>query len=288
MLSVQWIILSVLLRIIIYLALAAVIFPVFLFFIYVHPHRYVTDVSPSDYGMKYEEITLLTSDGVRLSGWFIPNENSAAAIIVCHGYPADKGDVLILGKFLRPHYNLLFFDFRAMGRSQGWMTTFGYRETRDFNTAVDFLKKRGISRIGAFGFSMGGAVAMMANNPDVAAIVSESSFADLDSMIHVVFQNFGPLRVPFVFVTKFLAGILLHLPVEEVSPANAIANTKAAVFIIHSELDSQIPDEHAFRLHSAKPESQIWVVPDTDHGGTYSGREAEYESRILKFFSRHL
>ena len=64
------------------------------FLLYTHPKRYITPITPRDLGLEYEDISLQTTDSVTLSGWFIPNRGSQSAIIVCHGYPADKGDLL--------------------------------------------------------------------------------------------------------------------------------------------------------------------------------------------------
>jgi len=40
-----------------------------------------------------------------------------------HGYPMDKGNIFGMVSFLAKKYNLLLFDFRAMGKSEGFFTT---------------------------------------------------------------------------------------------------------------------------------------------------------------------
>ena len=60
------------------------------------------------------------ADGVDLDAWFIPHRTSRRTVIVCHGYPMDKSDVLGLTAFLARDFSLLYFDFRATGRSGGW------------------------------------------------------------------------------------------------------------------------------------------------------------------------
>ncbi len=39
--------------------------------------------------MKYEDVALTTSDGLRLSGWYIPSQNGAAVILL-HGYGTNR------------------------------------------------------------------------------------------------------------------------------------------------------------------------------------------------------
>ena len=59
-----------------------------------------------------------------------------------------------------------------MGKSGGRSSTIGHNEKIDFITAVDYLKTRGFDKIGAFGFSLGGAVIIMTNSPEIKAAVS--------------------------------------------------------------------------------------------------------------------
>ena len=153
--------LPILLRLIIYPSALCLVFSAVMFYLYAHPKRYV---SPSNLGRvagAAENIRLTASDGVELDGWFIPNTKSDKALIICHGYPMDKGNVLGFTSFLAKDFNLLLFDFRAMGKSGGYFSTGGWRETKDVTAAVNFLKAKGFAHIGAFGFSMGAILACM-------------------------------------------------------------------------------------------------------------------------------
>lgn len=71
--------------------------------------------------------------------------------------------------------NVLLFDLRAHGRSEGKIISFGYLERQDVLGAVGFLHSRGIRRIGLLGFSLGGIVAMLsaAVCNDIAAVVTD-------------------------------------------------------------------------------------------------------------------
>lgn len=125
-------VLKVSLRFVTYVLAAYLLLSLYFFYVYIRPVRFISKFLPKDLGLAYEDVTLLTKDGVKLAAWLIPQKNSNKAIVVCHGYPADKGNVLDLAAFLAPHYNLLFFDFRAMGRSQGRFTTGGWKRERIF------------------------------------------------------------------------------------------------------------------------------------------------------------
>lgn len=76
------------------------------FYISVCPRRFISGINPSNFGLKYEEVNFRTRDGLILKGWFIPKEGKKTTIIVCHGYPFDKGNILSSSLFLHKEYNL--------------------------------------------------------------------------------------------------------------------------------------------------------------------------------------
>ncbi|MFC2149741.1 alpha/beta hydrolase [Candidatus Auribacterota bacterium] len=261
----------------------------FMFFTSIRPPRFVSPWTPEDFMMKFEDVTLQTSDGVSIKAWYIPRGDDPAskkAVVLCHGYPADKGNIISIAEMLHPHFNLLMFDFRAMGKSGGKVTTIGHREVNDLNAAVDWLKARGITSIGAYGFSMGGAVAIMAENPSISAIVSESAYADLNLMLDQIYGKFSIFKYPFILMTNIYARLFLGVDLGRSSPRKSISRLGIPVFLIHSERDSQIPVEHVAILKKEKPDAEIWVIEGGDHGQLLD--KSMYKERMVKFFSDNL
>lgn len=249
------------------------------------PPRYVSPITPKDLGFEYEEIWLETEDKVKLNAWFIPNNKSDKLIIICHGYPFDKGNVLGFTDFLHDNYNLLFFDFRAMGKSKGKYTTVGYNEVKDFNAAVDFLKKGGFKKIGALGFSLGAATIIMANNHNIDAIVADSSYANLEKMVEQQYRIFFIFKKPFVIITRILGRMFLGVDIKKVSPQEAIREIKVPVLLIHGEKDEQIPVENSKLIHEANPQTELWIIPNAMHGEAHAINPEEYEKRVLGFLN---
>ena len=69
---------------------------------------------------------------------------------------ADPGiKMLGIASWLVKHgYNVLMFDIRGHGESEGSKISGGYYEKRDLLGAVEYVKGRGFERIGVLGFSM--------------------------------------------------------------------------------------------------------------------------------------
>src|SRR3989338_2904212 len=98
-----------------------------------HPAKIKIDDKPENYGLNAETIWLTTQDGIKLNVWFIRkqlNNRPAAnsAVILLHGYPAEKADLLPTAHALSGDFAVLLLDFRYFGQSQGSFTGLGYSE----------------------------------------------------------------------------------------------------------------------------------------------------------------
>lgn len=262
------------------------------FYMAVHPTRFKTGIAPNEVNLKYENITFRTSDNILIKGWFIHSKKKTdKTIIVCHGYPFDKNNILQGVYFLGEKFNLLLFDFRYFGESQGRYTTLGYKEKKDFLAAVNFLKQKNITKIGALGFSLGAATILMTNSKDVKAIVADSSYATIDKMIertYFIFPSFT--KMPFVFLTKLYAKIFLDLNSKDIAPVDDITKIKVPILLIHGEKDSQISVENSKILYEAsnKDKTELWIVPKSDHGYAHYLYPEEYEQKLFEFFEKNL
>ena len=123
-------------------------------------HRAPGD-TPARFGVSYQAVTLTTEDGLSLAAWYTPPENGAL-ILVAHGYGAARSPEMH-AFFARHGYGVLSWDARAHGESEGEISTWGVRELRDVQAAIEFVQRQeGVSRLGAYGQSMGGATLIQA------------------------------------------------------------------------------------------------------------------------------
>jgi dipeptidyl aminopeptidase/acylaminoacyl peptidase len=250
----------------------------------IRPLKLTSHVTPENFQVKYESISFRTSDDVLIHGWFIPNKNpKAKTIIFLHGYPADKGNILPSMIYLHKNYNLLFFDFRYFGESEGLYTTVGKNEVLDLLAAIRYLQTRDIHEVGFWGFSLGGAVALMTapNAPEIKAIVAESSFAQLDWMLYE-YYHIPLLRYPLAWLTRLWGIVFLRLDVKSISPASSAKNITIPVLLIHSYQDTMIPIKHGVALQKSlakNPTVKILFETDISHGEMITNHE-----KIIKDF----
>jgi len=259
------------------------------FYTAVRPPKIHSSFTPADFGLNFEIVAMKTKDAVNIKGWFIPQPNTDKIIIALHGYPADKGDILPSLVFLHQDFNLLFFDFRYFGQSSGLYSTAGAREIYDLLAAVEFAKERGFTKIGIWGFSMGGAVALMgaSKTSEIKAVVSDSSYASLSLLAKEPYRNLAFLKYPLAFFTGLWPKIFLGISIDEVSPAKKVKGMKIPILLIHSSDDKVIPFSHALLLKEAlkdNPRAEFWFPEGIRHGEF----QKEYETRIGEFFQKNL
>jgi len=280
---------STILRIILIVSLFLLITSLWGFYSSIRPSKIISSLTPRDFKMGYEEVSFRTSDALTLHGWYVPGRKSTKrTLILLHGYPADKGNILPVLSFLQEDFNLLLFDFRYLGKSEGSYSTAGAKEVRDLLAAIQFLKRRGVEEVGVWGFSMGGAVALMAvpEAPEIKAVVSESSYASLAQMPLQLFR-IPVLDYPLAFLVGVWAKLFLGIDLREVSPAEAVRGTKVPILLIHSSADAVIPFAHAELLKEAladNPRAEFWFRDGFAHGQLGS----DYQTRLRNFFLKNL
>jgi len=279
----------IILRIILFIIGFILFLSSFQFFLSIHPPKHSDKDIPSNYGLKYDNISFMTSDGIKIKAWLITSKKASGTVIIGHGYPFNKGNILHVAKFLYPDYNLVFYDHRYFGESSGFITTVGFKEVKDIEATIKFVKERFGKKepIALYGFSLS-ASAMIMSKADVNAIIADSSYADLSRMIEHTYSIFGFLKYPFVKTTELYSIIFLNIHPKEVSPALAIKDTNVPLFVIHGEKDSQIPVENAYALKESNPNIELWIANGSDHGQAYALYKDEYTSRIKSFLEKHM
>ncbi len=271
-----------------------------LVFAFVHPARQPLNGTPTRLGLRYENVAFRAPDGPRIKGWFVSPKGGGprGVIIVCHGYPGNRADLLKVSGFLsRAGFAVLAFDFRSLGESEGDLCTIGFREVGDVEGAVAYLKNRPDTRglpLGIYGISMGGAVALQAaaKLPALRAVVADSPYASLDRAVAQRFRCYAGdaggalLGVP----ARWFGDRLIGVDSATVAPlAHISAISPRPVFLIYGDADRLIlPDDSRRLFAAARSPKQVWRIRGAGHVGGYGVAGAEYERRVAGFFARAL
>jgi dipeptidyl aminopeptidase/acylaminoacyl peptidase len=251
------------------------------FWLVVRPPRLAAPLTPADVGLRVEAVRLAAPDGVRLAGWLVERAGRPGVILL-HGYPANKADLLPLAATLAPHFTVLLMDLRFFGDSGGRVTTLGHRERHDVVQAVQWLARRGAEPVGVFGLSLGGAVALLAaaEEPRIRAVAAYAPFADLRLLGR---ETYGPLAV----LMRLWGRLFLGADITRPAPVEAAARLAVPVLLAASREDEQIGFRHAERLRQAlagNPKADFHFLERGRHGDT----GADFPRRLVEFFRAHL
>ena len=73
---------------------------------------------------------------------------------------------------------------------------------------------------------------------------------------------------------------------DEVSPENSVAQRSFPVLLICGLRDHNIPRRHAEAIYTAaRGPKELWLVPSARHQQAIQVAPAEFQRRVLKFFS---
>jgi pimeloyl-ACP methyl ester carboxylesterase len=251
-------------------------FPYLMAVLYVHRYKAPISATPqSRLGLPSEDVTFTTSDGVTLHGWFVPAKSrpSPRTLLFCHGLGGARSDGLSMYPVAEClEANMLVFDLRSHGESDGHTVSYGIREKLDVLAAADYLRKQRpdeAREIIGMGGSLGAAVMAMAAaevEPPFDGVILDSSFSAATDMTDSVLHMFpGPVRRALVLPGFPLASLHAGCDLNEARPIDAIAHIRAPLLVIHDRDDKLIPVEHSERLFAKAAEPKDILL--TREGG---------------------
>jgi fermentation-respiration switch protein FrsA (DUF1100 family) len=252
--------------------------------------------SPERYGLAFESVQFLSRDGLRLDGWWIPAARTTArTVIICHGREGSRERELPHAQTLhKAGFNVLMFDFRAHGRSEGQYVTFGMYEKDDLLGALDFLAARGIQRAGVLGFSLGATTAIItaAITDRIAALVAEGAVARLKQTLARRLWRYGvPLPLGWLLAAWALvfAATITRGRIDQVDAVRWIPHIQAPILLIHGAADDLISAAEVAEL-SVRSGSRavVWQVAGAAHHQASQVAGAAFAQHVCAWFEQYL
>ncbi len=253
-------------------------------------HRVVGEL-PKD--LRGEAVMFASTSGATIKGWLLSGEPGKGAVILLHGVRGNRLQTLERARFLnRLGYAVLLFDFQAHGESTGAHITFGYLESRDAQTAVQFIKTRlPNEKLGVIGISLGGAAAALAEPPlPVDALVLEMVYPDIHRAIENRLARFlGGWARGLTPLLEWQLQPRLGIGPEALRPLECVGAMKVPKLFIAGERDRHTPLIESQELFNAACEPKaLWVVAGARHEDLLKVAEVAYEEHVMAFFNQYL
>ena len=246
--------------------------------------------NPADLLLRHDEVEFLAADGVSTRGWYLASLGARATIVLVHDAAGTRSDprhgLLELQRdYVRRGLNVLSFDLRGRGESEGHQDHLGAGELADIEAAVAYARSREPDHpLLLHGFGMGAALALVAasQHPAIAGVIADSPFTSMRSHLRHKYRQWPELvfRLATVMARRFF-----HADIDAVTPIEVIPYLRQPVLYIHAEGDPDVPMEHTLNLGAASinADDRIWLAPAGEHCGAYRADPTTYLGYCLSF-----
>ena len=232
--------------------------------------------TPTDIGLEYENLNLITVDNERINAWYIPAKNqNTKTVLFFHGNAGNISHRLETIKiYNKLGLNFLIFDYRGFGISTGKPTEEG--TYLDADTVWQYLieeRKLNPQQIIIAGRSLGGGVAAeLAKKVRPAMLILESTFT---SMTEVSAKHYPFMPTGLIVKHEYETNLKLkdiHCP----------------IVFAHSKNDEVIPYEHSQRNYTVANEPKQFIELRGGHGSGFLFSERDYISGLQLAFKEML
>ena len=265
--------------------------------VYNTPKGEVGKLTPGDWDLPFEDVSFKTTNDMTVKGWFVDREGTSRAVILVPGRGANRWDILKdapVRHLFENDFDVLLFDPRSTGESDGTRYGFGYFESQDIANAVKYLReKEGETAVGVWGGSAGASAAIIAGleSSGIDAIVADSPYANLK----IAASSYGrekPDRIMQIFFPFYMgvARFTLNFDVyQKTNLEERVENLEVPLFLIHGLEDRALdPINSQLIYESAEGPKRLWLVEGAWHVGAHEIYPEEYKKRVSSFFDSYL
>lgn len=231
--------------------------------------------TPAAINLDYDDVTIPTSNGNTLHGWYVPHPAPRGYLLFFHGNGGNISHRLdSLDIFHRLGLATLIIDYQGYGQSTGMPSEQATYD--DALAAHDYLvRKKAVEAndIVYFGRSLGGAVAAwLAEQYPPRALILESTFTSVTDM--------GKRLYPFLPISL--------LTRHRYATSDRIEDLHVPLLILHSPDDEIIPYEFGRQLYELANEPKTFVELKGGHNDGFMVSGGHYLRALDRFLTANL
>lgn len=235
-----------------------------------------------------------TEDLTLRAWWFEGRDSAACGFVMAHGITENRANMIKYAYLLRDcGCDMLLFDHRGHGASDGDYLSGSYYESEDVLQAERFLAKHsGIDpfRIALIGESWGAAAVLVAaaKTDSIAFVLADSPYSSWrDAIVQRADKDYGK------WLRTFLPGAFLWIRLRtgararDASPVAFAHEIKVPTLLIHGKTDTITPYTHSERIAAElNPALGKAVVLDWGawHAHNALERPEEYAAIVEAYF----
>lgn len=257
--------------------------------------------TPDKLNLKYQNISIMTTDSTTLHGWWIQSKPSPknsnpsniheplGTILQFHGNAQNMTAHFVYLAWLVPlGFDLVVFDYRGYGKSKGEPTRDGL--ILDGLAVMNWVRTHARSKdLVVIGQSLGGAVAIptiaQTGTTGIKALVIDSSFAS--------YREVAQLKLGDIWLTWPFQYPLSYLVTDNHSPQDSVQTITIPKLFIHAIGDPVVPYSTGRALYeAANPPKEFWTIPvggvGDGHTGAFGDQNPFYRKRLVSYLCDQL
>ncbi|MFW6208348.1 MAG: alpha/beta hydrolase [Spirochaetota bacterium] len=246
----------------------------------------------SELDLPWEYFELVTTGGLTIRGQLLDN-TAGRTVVFCHGITWTRyGMFKYLEPFLDGSWNLVLYDHRAHGESEGRFATYGVFERRDLADLMRMVRRRwpGSATL-LYGESMGAATVLqyLADDPLVTAAIADCPFSSLrGELVHQLFNMGVPARLHgllLAIVRRYIQR-KAQFDFKRVEPAADALASSCPLLLTHGAEDNYVPtrmSEELYRVRRPKAPTTLHLTPEAGHAESINTDRQTYIQVVREF-----
>ena len=246
-------------------------------------------VAPQFFDIFPQDFTVQSDKETKISGWFFKAKKAKGTIVQFHGNAENMSShYMMLIWVLKYNYNLITFDYRGYGRSQGEPSQEGlYKDGLALlNKAYEIHQKETPQgKLVLIGQSLGGAV--LARSLIDSPIKSHTDLLVLDS----TFSSYKEVANKILkrgWLTYILSPLSYLLISDEYKSEEALKELSMPAIVIHDQKDPIVPfssGEKVYSLLGAKDKT-FWKLDWRSHIAAFHSPFSPYRIKLMDYLSK--
>ena len=234
----------------------------------------LTGVTPKDFGLKFEEVSFPSSDGVTLTGWRISHpekDKKRPMLLYCHGNADCVSQLAEVSRiFYDFGFDMFIFDYRSYGGSEKAPLS-EESVDRDALSAYHWVTSKGFKddHIIIWGHSLGSSIAAwLATQTKPGGLILEGAFPSIYAVSRL--RNPWLLFPPSMIHNKFETG-------------KYVTQRTCRLLMIHAEKDTIIPIALGRKVFEGAAEPKKWIEVKGINHNDFPSVAREYAKPIHEF-----
>lgn len=253
-------------------------------------------LNPSDVGLKFSDMKIITNDDLQLNGWYVGADDSMAnTILIFHDLNESK--ILYIDHLKQFHdrgFNVCVFDLRAHGNSGGNEFTPGLPALNDAVQMIDSLMaKKNTRHLVLMGVGVGAAIALQTAIYDslCEGLILQSPFNSYENYIdRYARSKWGIMYRIWFPVLKRRAEELLQYPLKELDLTEITKYTNIPTLFIIGSDDEKVYTSETLQVYDASvtEKKELFLVRNAGHQNIAKAGGEIYYNRITAFLNSTL